>query len=283
MQFRFSISLVCSVILLVGPMFSSAQAPKKITEGKVAGEVREFGGMIFVWCPPGEFVMGSPESESGHKMEENEPSKEYRLPDETQHPVEITKGFWLAMHECTQSQYSKFMELSKGTTNSIFGAGDEYPVNYVTWSDAQEYCQKLSAEIGTNPEWRVDLPTEAQWEYACRAGSKGPWAGDIGEMAWYRSNSGEKSHPVGEKKPNAWELRDMHGSVFEWCRNWAENEYEKDRVRDPVGPASGSKRIIRGGSFGNSALQCRSAFRMAFDPKVTAAGIGFRVAIVAAD
>ncbi|MBQ7188204.1 MAG: formylglycine-generating enzyme family protein [Kiritimatiellae bacterium] len=218
----------------------SAKLPRQ------AGEVKTLtlpGGaeMRFRWCPAGTFTMGSPESEDG------------RDGDETQHQVTLTRGFWLGETPVTQKQWKSVM----GDNPSVF-KGANLPVEEVSWNDCQEFIQKVNAALNCGAR----LPTEAEWEYACRAGTSGAYGGtgELDEMGWYDKNSGDKTHPVGQKKPNAWGLYDMHGNVWEWCSDWY-GDYPSGSVTDPTGPSSGSSRVLRGGSWGCNARDCRSASR----------------------
>ena len=196
--------------------------------------------------PPGEFMMGSPESEEG------------RFSNETQHRVKITKPFYLSAHEVTQEQYERVMG-----SNPSSSTGDTKPVERVSWNDAVAFCGKLSDEEGV--EYR--LPTEAEWEYACRAGtttaySFGDDVAQLGEYAWYGKNSELITYPVGEKLPNAWGLFDMHGNVVEWCQDWY-GDYDLQVVSDPIGPASGDHgRVLRGGAFNLLPKFVRAALRV---------------------
>ncbi len=186
-------------------------------------------GWEFAYIPPGEFMMG----EGGD-----------------QHKVTLTRGFYMQTTQVTQGQWKAVM----GNNPSKFKKGDEYPVESVSWDDAQEFVRKLNESGKTD---LYSLPTEAEWEYACRAGTDtaycfGDDADRLGEYAWYDKNSGEKPHPVGQLKPNAWGLFDMHGNVWEWCQDWH---------GDYSGASSGSRRVYRGGSFFDAARNCRSAYR----------------------
>jgi len=145
--------------------------------------------------------------------------------------------------------------------------------------DAQEFCNKLNAKSLLPAGWQWALPTEAQWEYACRAGTTGDYAGNLGEMAWYTQNADDKTHPVATKKPNAWGLYDMHGNVLEWCADWY-GDYPAGSLTDPTGSNSGSIRVFRGGSWHNVGTYCRSAARDGYLPGIRYAAIGFRVAAV---
>ena len=216
--------------------------------------------MEMIWCAPGTFMMGSPASEVG------------RFEDEPQHQVTITKGFWLGKFEVTQAQWKSVM----GTNPSRF-KGDSLPVETVSWSDCQIFLGKLHAFSGLP----VRLPTEAEWEYACRAGSTGAVAGTglLGEMAWYDLNSENQTHEVGANKPNAWGFHDMHGNVLEWCSDWfGQPEVPGMATVDPKGPHAGSFRMMRGGCWFYFARDCRSAYRLKRDPDVRNSIYGFRVA-----
>ncbi|MDO4629849.1 MAG: formylglycine-generating enzyme family protein, partial [Planctomycetia bacterium] len=230
---------------------------KKLEEERVAGRkaTREAGARMvktvdgveyaFRWCPPGEFMMGSPESE------------EERSNLETQHRVTLTKGFWMLETEVTQAMWESVM----GNNPSSF-KGAQNPVEKVGWDDCLDFCRKLSQKLGG----RIKLPTEAQWEYACRAGSTGAYAGtgNLNDMGWYDSNSDYITHPVAQKKPNAWGLYDMHGNVWEWCL-------------DSYSSNIGSARVIRGGSWNYAAKYCRSARRASNSPRNWSYVLGFRV------
>jgi formylglycine-generating enzyme required for sulfatase activity len=243
-----------------------AQPPEEITNSI---------GMKLVLIPKGTFMMGSPESEEG------------RQKDETQHEVTISKDYYLGVTEVTQGQYEKVM----GTNPSWFqksrvqgSDNSRYPVDNVSWEDAIEFCKKLSDFEEEKKAGRVyRLPTEAEWEYACRAGSKtafsfGESSNSLGDYAWFDGNSNGQTHPVGEKKANAWGLYDMNGNVEEWCSDWF-GEYPKGAVSDPVGPREGSFRVIRGGGWDLEAPFCRSAYRRRLDPSLRRYYIGFRVAL----
>ena len=194
-----------------------------------------------VYCPPGEFMMGSPSTEEG------------RWRDETQHRVWLTKGFWLGKYPVTQRQWRSVM----GNNPSSF-VGDDLPVDGVSWYDCQEFIKKVNVAL----ECGARLPTEAEWEYACRAGTTGVYGGtgNLDEMGWFNGNSGNTTHPVGQKKPNAWGLYDMHGNVWEWCADWW-GGYPTDGVVDPAGTASGYERVLRGGNWHVGAQGCRTALR----------------------
>ena len=238
-----------------------------------AGEVKLIklpGGatMEMVWCPPGSFMMGSPTSENP------------RDNDETQHKVMLTKGFWMGKYEVTQRQWESVM----GDNPSRFKGADR-PVEQVSWNDCQEFIRKINA----SGEVMVSLPTEAQWEYACRAGTTTPFSfgsslnGDKancdGNYPYGTTAKGqyrEATAPVGSYSPNAWGLYDMHGNVWEWCADWY-GDYPTGSVTDPTGPASGSIRVLRGGGWFSHAHRCRSALRNRYVPGFRYGDLGFRL------
>ncbi|NLX26683.1 MAG: SUMF1/EgtB/PvdO family nonheme iron enzyme [Lentisphaerae bacterium] len=195
------------------------------------------------------------------------------------HLVKISKPFYMGIYPVTQAQWLQVM----GSNPSHF-KGVDLPVETVSWYDAMEFCRKLTAlerQAGRLPDgFEYTLPTEAQWEYACRAGTTGDYAGNLDAMAWYDSNSGSKTHPVGTKQPNAWGLYDMHGNVWEWCLDWYGN-YASGIAMDPQGASSGSFRVARGGSWYHLASLCRSAFRLSHSPSFTLNILGFRVCLSA--
>ena len=218
--------------------------------------------MAFAYCPAGSFTMGSPSSENGH------------LSDENQVRVSLTKGFWLAKTEVTQALWQAVME---GNPSNF--KGDNLPVEQVSWNDAQEFIEKVNASGVIPAGWKMALPTEAQWEYACRSGETGPYAGGFpDEVAWHDDNSGDKTHEVGTKKPNAWELHDMHGNVWELCADWYGDELPGGT--DPTGTSSGDYRVVRGGSWDRSAAACRAAYRGGYFPDSRNYSLGFRPALV---
>jgi formylglycine-generating enzyme required for sulfatase activity len=233
-------------------------------EGAREGELRTIGGIEMVWCPPGEFIMGSPEDESG------------RGEKEIQHKVKLTRGFWMAKTECTQKQWIAMM----GSNPSQFKGGD-LPVEGVSWNDVQGWLTKMNERYPLPDGWKWALPTEAQWEYACRAGTETARSGDLDEMAWYNGNSGSKTNPVGTKLANAWGLHDMHGNVSEICQDWY-SDYVPGMVTDPTGPLNGTHRVNRDGNWLFNGEDCRSAFRSNSGPDYRAGITGFRVAVVLA-
>ncbi|MEO2033591.1 MAG: formylglycine-generating enzyme family protein, partial [Planctomycetaceae bacterium] len=159
------------------------------------------------------------------------------------------------------------------------------PVEQVSWDDAVEFCRKLSSRAEEKSAgWVYRLPTEAEWEYACRAGTTTAYSfGDsefeLGEYAWFRENSNGTTHPVGEKRPNGWGLYDMHGNVWEWCQDWYA-DYPSGALRHPMGPSTGSYRVFRGGSWNFPARYCRSAFRFLHTPVNRYNFLGFRLVLI---
>lgn len=215
--------------------------------------------------PAGTFVMGSPSNEVDRGSDEG-----------PQHQVTISRAFYMGIYEVTQAQWAAVM----GTYPSKFGYVPANPVEQVSWEDCQKFITKLNTlGIGT-----FRLPTEAEWEYACRAGSttRFPWGDDpgystLGQYAWYSANSNSTTHFVGQKKPNTWGLYDMHGNVWEWCSDWYAASYGIDKVTDPKGPATGSHRVIRGGCWSLSPQYCRPALRNDDAPSDAFSGLGFRL------
>ena len=207
-------------------------------------------GLAVRWVPAGRFTMGSPSSEPD------------RSSDEVQHEVVLTRGFFLAETECTQGQWESVM----GGNPSHF-KGSERPVEQVSWEEAEEYCRKLTAKQraeGILPDkWEWRLPTEAEWEYAARAGTTGARYGELDAIGWYDDNSGRQTHPVKQKAANAGGLYDLMGNVWEWGSDWS-GDYPTGSVTDPTGSSSGSLRVMRGG-VGRRLLVCalgRSAWEL---------------------
>jgi formylglycine-generating enzyme required for sulfatase activity len=222
------------------------------------GTITNSIGMRLVSIPAGNFMMGSPQKEKGSRD------------GEVQHKVTLTMDFYLGMTQVTQAQYEKVI----GENPSCFQGDEvsgrdssEFPVEKISWEDALKFCEKLSSLPDEKSAGRMyRLPTEAEWEYACRAGSNtafffGDDEESLSDYAWYYRNSGERPHPVALKKPNAWGLYDMHGNVHEWCSDWFAYHYPKGAVSDPAGPREGSSRVLRGGSWGVGALSCWSSSR----------------------
>ncbi|MGA3008597.1 MAG: formylglycine-generating enzyme family protein, partial [Opitutaceae bacterium] len=220
-----------------------------------------------VWISPGTFTMGSPPSEGG------------RYDEQPAHTVTISKGFWLGKTPVTQGQYQA---LTGNNPSHFPNAGTDAPVEQVSWGEAMKFCRKLTEReraAGHLPEgYAYMLPTEAQREYACRAGTTEARYGDVDDIAWYDGNSGNSTQPVAQKQPNAWGLYDMCGNVSEWCSDWY-GAYPDGRVSDPVGASSGEYRVFRGGGWDDPADVCRSASRSYNLPGSRFLFLGFRLAV----
>jgi formylglycine-generating enzyme required for sulfatase activity len=243
-------------------------------------------GMELVRIEPGTFWMGSPPKEDGRP---NEPDED---DDEVRHEVRLTKHFYLGTREVTQKQYQTIMGYNPSDTapvrdkNGVLQSTEDCPVVKVNWFDAQQFCQKLSNRSEEREQGRhYRLPTEAEWEYACRAGSQTPFAcgekGQLAACAWYDTEAEKvRLHPVGLKKPNAWGLFDMHGNVREWCQD----RYKKlgsDPAVDPViQEGTGKDGVFRGGAYDTLARYCRSAARAHGPQDLRMWNIGFRVVCV---
>jgi formylglycine-generating enzyme required for sulfatase activity len=192
----------------------------------------------------------------------------------------------MGVYEVTQKQYEKLIGTNPSwfQRNNVEADSLNHLVEAVLWDHAVEFCKQLSEFPEEKKAGRVyRLPTEAEWEYACRAGtttafSFGESPLSLENFAWYRENSDQQTHQVGEKKANAWGLYDMHGNVWEWCSDWY-GEYPKRAVTDPIGPNVGSYRVLRGGSWNAEAALCRSAFRVGYVPSYRNSNFGFRVAL----
>jgi formylglycine-generating enzyme required for sulfatase activity len=223
-----------------GDQVSAQPAPKQNLSIDLGGGVT----MEFVLIRPGSFTMGSDKGQNSN--------------EKPAHKVTITKPFYLGQYEVTQEQWEKV-----AGSNPSYHKGPKLPVESVSWDDCQSFLAKLQEKV---PGQKFALPTEAQWEYACRAGSTGDYCfGDrdagLGEYGWYSSNSGNQTHPVGGKKPNAWGLYDMHGNVWEWCSD-AYGAYSSEAVSDPTGASSGNRnRVLRGGDWSNAPDNLRSVKR----------------------
>ena len=231
--------------------------------------------LVMRWIGPGTFRMGSPEDEPGRKG------------NETQHKVTLTRAFYIGVFEVTQGQWERVT----GNAPSTF-KGPILPVESVCYNDIRgssagaawptANCVDVASFMGTlrtkTGLAALDLPTEAQWEYACRTGTDKPYAEDLDELAWYEMNSGKMTHPAGQKRPNEWGLYDMHGNVWEWCLDW-KGESSAENTTDPAGAVSGSERMRRGGSWNDSSKYCRSANRGNLTPGHRNCYFGFRAAM----
>ena len=209
------------------------------------------------WIRPGVFVMGSPRTE------------EWRSNDETQHRVTLSRGYWLADSPVTQALW----QAVTGDTPSRFQGDARRPVERVSWHDCQYFCARLGERM-RGPTFR--LPTEAEWEYACRAGTQGATyaPSNLDDIAWYDNNSDDTTHAVKEKLANQWGLHDMLGNVWEWC-----SDFGSAAQQDSAVPAGGERRVMRGGSWGYQARYVRAALRGARDPRYRSSGLGLRLAL----
>jgi len=218
-------------------------------------------GIEFVHIPAGSFTMGTPDNEPDRNSDES-----------PVHKVTISNPFYIGKYEVTQAQYIALM----GNNPSKF-IGKNLPVDSVTWPEAVDFCKKLSELTGH----KYRLPTEAEWEYACRANTTTTfyWGDNMDDsFAWYKENSEGTAHPVGMKKPNSWGLYDICGNIEEWCCDWYSRTYESnEHVTDPQGPGSGELRVRRGGCWYHSAPCLRSGNRFFYQPDARHAQIGFRV------
>ena len=257
-----------------GPDQQTAQTTFAVTVTRppalkqIAADLGNGVTMEMLLIPAGEFVMGLPGKSDG----------------ETQHWVRLTKPFYLGKYEVTQEQWETVM--GSNPTVAKF-RGPKYPASLVSWDDCQAFLEKLNTRQG-NPAGKFQLPTEAQWEFACRAGSSTRFCfGDddrrLGEYAWYAQNSGRQAHPVGEKKPNAWGLYDMHGNVCEWCQDRHVNFYTNAPAVDPTGDDSGSFRVLRGGGWTEDPWECWSGRRGSISHDLRGVSLGLRVSLVPAD
>jgi len=251
-------TLLLTVALTLYSAIAAVAAP--------AGQFTNSIGIEFVLIPSGSFMMGSDPSFDDEHMDES-----------PLHKVTISKAFYLGKYEVTQAQWIAVM----GSNPSRF-KGRNNPVERVSWYDVQEFIKRLNALEGHE---RYRLPTEAEWEYAARAGTSttyffGDDVKELSNYAWYHENAGEGPRPVGQKQPNAWGLHDIYGNVREWVQDWYGAVYYANSPEvDPDGPLVGSKRVDRGGSWGFNAMFCRSAFRGDVLPDSRLGYLGFRLGL----
>jgi formylglycine-generating enzyme required for sulfatase activity len=231
---------------------------------KIGDTITNSIDMELAYIPQGEFIMGSSEKKD----------------EAPQHKVTISKGFYMGVCEVTQSQYKAIMG-SNPSGHKKWLRGGGLPVECVSWDEATTFCN----ELGRRENRTYRLPTEAEWEYACRAGRSGTLfsfgnGSMISEYAWFKRNSDAETHATGKKKPNAFGLYDMHGNVNEWCSDWYDDHYPTtDDQIDPQGPTTGSFRVLRGGSYNCSSTECRSAWRIYSTPYEKTYSFGFRVVL----
>jgi formylglycine-generating enzyme required for sulfatase activity len=255
---------------------NTATANRTVTVvGNRSVDLNSTVAMDMLWVPSGTFTMGSPTTEAGRGTNEDE------------HNVTLTKGFYLGKYEVTQAQYEAVMT---GNSNQLSAAPSEWPnnpnrpVEKVSWDDAQIFLTRLNAAeqaAGRLPAgWSYVLPTESQWEYACRAGTTTAysWGNSIATSNANYSNSGiSQTRDVGQYAANPWGFFDMHGNVWEWTADWHQAAYPAGTVTDPTGPASGSRRVERGGSWHPTGTHLRSAERHNATPGTRNTNLGFRV------
>ena len=300
---KHGINGIISLIALTITACISTPEPNKDTKPKAGDIIVSSTGIELVYIPAGTFTMGSPASET------EDFANPYLDNERLQHQVTLS-AFYMGKYEVTQEQYQTVMGTNPSDFSSEPADGEmqgKRPVEQVTWYDTIEFCNALSVLEGLTPyyninkeqpdlnntcaydplEWLITLntsadgyrlPTEAQWEYACRAGTTTAYntgARISDSTGWYDANGGEKTHEVGKKTPNAWGLYDMHGNVFEWCWDWY-GSYSSRAQTDPQGTSSGSDRVFRGGYWFSSAGNVRSARRNYSDPSDHGRNIGLR-------
>ena len=230
--------------------------------------------MKMIWVEGGDFLMGCTSEQGGDCSSDEQNVRRVTV-----------DGFYIGMLEVTQSQWEKVVGTSisqqrnkANSSYSLYGVGPDYPMYYVSWDEAMEFCRLLSNKTGKT----YTLPTEAQWEYAARGGNKNEgtkYAGNniIDVVAWYKGDSGSSTHIVGSKRANALGIHDMSGNVWEWCKDWYANSYVNYDTNNPKGPSSGSGRVFRGGSWGDGASGCRVAYRNYSFSNFCGGNLGFRV------
>lgn len=293
------ITFLIGVCLLVGcrseiaqngrtPVAGSSTEGVDSFAGSRAGQERKVGNVQLCWCPPGRFRMGSLPDEPGHRE------------DEEQVEVRLTKGFWMGKYEVTQAQWKEVMGAVAGELN--VGQGDDFPVYWVSYVEAEEFCRKLTERArraGELPgDWEFRLPTEAQWEYACRARTKTAFSSgatltaknaSFGQLV-SRSQGGVRgsgASKVGSYPANAWGLHDMHGNEFEWCRDWYHARLpggvdpDLSNVKGAPNRDGTYSRVRRGGAWVEAPEYCRSAFRLRYEPERRSDHIGLRIGVFA--
>jgi len=295
----------CSVLFVVGlfgcpreattvPAPDDGPPPLKPDSyvGEKAGDEREVAGVELCWCPPGRFRMGSP------------PDEPERRPGEDRVEVTLTRGFWMGKFEVTQGQWKRVIGDLPGDLTAELPAGDDFPVGNVNFAEAEGFCRRLT-ELGRRSgdlpkDWEFRLPTEAQWEYACRAGTTTATAfGDklSSQQANFQGEPYNGAEPgpslhraarVGSYPANAWGLHDMHGNSYEWCRDWYHARLPGGTDPDLYSAKTSAtksehgdiSRVRRGGCWADEGWPCRSAFRLRFEPERRYDHIGFRVVAV---
>jgi formylglycine-generating enzyme required for sulfatase activity len=252
------------------PVTASATAVRPVMiENRSAEPGRNFtvesNGIAMIWIAPGTFRMSNPQGSDDDTL------------------VTLTRGYWLGRTEVTQEQVQTVMPHLPPQSNF---RGSDRPVERISWLSAMEFgrivTERERAAGRLPPDYEYTLPTEAQWEFACRAGTTGPYAGELESMAWFEANSDGQTHPVAQKRPNAWGLYDMHGNVSEWCLDGFHG-YPGGSVADLMigydGPSAAMVRMVRGGSCSGSAGQCHAGIRIQYQINYTSSGIGFRLVL----
>ena len=271
-------SVIIGIVVILG-LVAIGVTNKSEANGAEEVIIPNSNGVVidFKKVPAGTFTMGSPSSESG------------RYDRETQHEVTLTNDYMMGTYEVTQEQWEAVMG-----NNPSKWTGDKLPVERISWYDAIEFCNELSKLVGREPVYNINgtsttcdftkngfrLPTEAEWEYAARGGEGTEYliysgSDNLSNVGWYYSNSGSKTHTIGQKEPNKLGLYDMSGNVYEWCWDWYTYDLSSDT--DPKGPSSGSYRVKRGGSWDSGSRDCRSAIRSSGSPSGSSYFIGFRL------
>lgn len=274
---------------------SSGRAAQLVSDGDFLGskdgDQREVGGVKLCWCPAGRFRMGSP------------PDERDRRPDEMQVEVTLTRGFWVGKYSVTQEQWKRVMGAFPGAPSA--GAGDDFPVYNVNYAEAEAFCRNLTAlqraSLALPQSWEVRLPTEAQWEYACRAGTTTATAFGDRLSSWQANFKGDFPYNGAEKGPtlgrtekvgsypaNPWGIHDMHGNVFDWCQDryhprlpgGTDPDLSPAKASAPRNRDRSVSRVRRGGCWADEGWPCRSACRLRFEPERRADHIGFRVVAV---
>jgi len=294
------IMILVSAFFLIGCQHNAAMnsrpagdgqpsARKNLFPGSKGGDEREVGGVKLCWCPAGRFRMGSPPDEPGRRA------------DEAQVEVTLSKGFWMGKYEVTQGQWKRVMGAIPGEL--VAGEGSDFPVYWINFIEAEEFCHRLTERAHASGElpadWEFRLPTEAQWEYACRAGTTTAFS--FGETLTSKQanigkpydgtpdgSPGAAAVKVGSYPANAWGLHDMHGNEFEWCRDWYHPHLpggvdpDLREVKGIPNRDGTYSRVRRGGAWMDDSRFCRSALRLRYEPPRRADHIGFRVVVVIA-
>ena len=264
-------TLLTALILLMAVAAIWAEETQVDEEGELSVRLPKGETMKFVWIEPGTFLMGSPKSEVNPTSDE--------LP---QHEVTISRGFYLGKYEIAQEQWASLMDTRPWRGERFAQDWRTYPAVYISWEDVMEFIARMNEQAGAAI---YRLPTEAEWEYAARAGSTTPWSfgdrlRDLFRYAWFENNAWlagrQFAHPVGLLLPNPWGLYDIHGNVWEWVQDW-HGDYDEAPQVDPPGPAAGTLRVCRGGSFTSSYQDQRSASRSANLPEERFSNVGARI------